>query len=465
MTSAGLVDALLQRVAEVDAPGTPVALRSLLALSDTVVDEAGQRDRERAAGRVRGPLHGVPVVVKDNIEVAGLPGSAGSLALAARPVVHDAPIVTRLRDAGAVILGAANLSEWANFRSPDSTSGWSAVGGLTGNPWALDRSPGGSSSGSGAALAAGLSPLALGTETNGSITCPASLNGVVGLKPTVGSLPRTGIVPISVSQDSPGPMARSVTDVATLWAVLSGVPGAIGAAHPDRARPLTVAVARTWMTGHDRTDALFAEVTGRLVGAVAALTACSPPPVDDAVERDQIAVLIAEQADDLDAYLAARPGDGVRSLAELVGFNSAHAAQELAYFGQQYLEQSLASTGRRGPQYAAARAANVAWAEGALDTALTGGADVLLAPAYAPAWKSDLAHVSSLAGGGMACMAPSIMGWPILTLPLGLVDGLPVGITVIGRPGSESRLLAMGSLLESLIAFSDQPTWQPPTRG
>ena len=220
-TAEALVEVLLGRVSALDAPGSPTALRSVLSVSDNALSEARARDRTDPIG----PLHGVPVLVKDNIEVAGLPSTAGATSLAGRPATRDAPLVRRLRDAGAVILGTANLSEWANIRSARSTSGWSAVGGLTGNPWALDRNAGGSSSGSGAALAAGLAPLAVGTETDGSITCPASVNGVAGIKPAVGAISTDGVVPISASQDSPGPMARTVDEVALLLEVLTGWSG------------------------------------------------------------------------------------------------------------------------------------------------------------------------------------------------------------------------------------------------
>ena len=234
MTSAGLVDALVARIEAVDSPGSATALQAVLRVAADAGAVARQRDDERAVGRVRGVLHGVPVLIKDNIEAVGLPGSAGSLALADRAVTADAPLVTRLKEAGAVILGATNLSEWANFRSPHSTSGWSALGGLTGNPWALDRSAGGSSAGSGAAVAAGLAPVAVGTETNGSITCPAALNGVVGLKPTVGSVSAVGVVPISASQDVPGPLARSVRDAALVYEVMSGRDDCVECLRPSR---------------------------------------------------------------------------------------------------------------------------------------------------------------------------------------------------------------------------------------
>jgi amidase len=216
-TSVEVVAALLARIASIDAPGTDVELRSILALAPDALDQARAADSARARGDQRSGLHGVPIVVKDNVEALGLPGTAGATSLAGRAVRRDAPLVARLREAGMVVLAATNLSQWANIRSSRSTSGWSAVGGLTVNPYRLDRSAGGSSSGSGAAVAARLSPLAVGTETDGSITCPCSLNGLAGLKPAVGAIPTAGVVPISASQDSPGPMARTVADVALLY--------------------------------------------------------------------------------------------------------------------------------------------------------------------------------------------------------------------------------------------------------
>src|ERR1039458_3172638 len=257
-TSQAVTEALLVRITAIDGPDTAVALRSVLAVAPDAMAAAAGADADRAKGAVRSALHGVPVVIKDNIEAIGLPGTAGATSLANRPVREDAPLVRRLRDAGMVVLAATNLSEWANLRSARSTSGWSAVGGLTTNPYRLDRSAGGSSSGSGAAVAAGLSPLSVGTETDGSITCPASLNGVVGLKPAVGTIPAAKVVPLSASQDSPGPMARSVADVAALYEVLAAVGGV-----QDRVAAgcegLRVGAAASVLTGHTRTDALFAE--------------------------------------------------------------------------------------------------------------------------------------------------------------------------------------------------------------
>ena len=461
-TSAEVVRRLLDRMDAVDVAGPGVG--SVLARAADCLEQAEQRDRERAAGQIRGPLHGVPVLVKDNIEAVGLPGTAGSLALAGRPVTRDAPLVARLRAAGAIVMGATNLSEWANFRSPHSTSGWSAVGGLTGNPWALDRSAGGSSSGSGAAVAAGLAPVAIGTETNGSITCPAALNGVVGLKPTVGSVPAERVVPISGSQDVPGPLTRTVADAAAAFAVLSGRPHPVPLSSEATGR-LRLGRVDAWLSGHAATDALVDRVLGELAPLVASTTAVAVPPNDGQVLADQVAVLIAEMADDLTAYLAGRPGDGARSIADLVAFNEQHADVELAHFGQEYLVAAASSPGRAGEEYQAARRRNVEFARDQCLGPALASVDVLVAPAYQPAWKSDLVHGDQLSGGGQVCTPPAILGWPILTVPMGLADGLPVGLSITGPAGTEPVLLAVGALVERVVRWNVQPSWRPPERG
>jgi amidase len=466
-TSVALTRALLTRIAAVDDSGPE--LRAVLALSGDALDRAADLDAERAAGVVRGPLHGIPVLVKDNIEAVGLPGTAGSLALAGRPVVHDSALVASMRAAGLVVLGATNLSEWANLRSPHSASGWSAVGGLTGNPWALDRSAGGSSSGSGAALAAGLAPLAVGTETDGSITCPSSLNGVVGLKPTVGLVSTEGVVPLAPSQDSPGPMARTVRDVALLLDALTGSSAYAAAPGSRSLASLRFGVAHGWLTGHPGTDALFAEVLERLGAAGAALAPVTVEPVG-AAGQQELVVMLCEIRDSLDRYLAARPGDGARTLADVVRFDLAHADLELGHFGHEFLEAAAAGDGRDDPDYAAARAACLAWAvEEMLEPAFAGdpGPDLLVAPAYAPAWKSDLRAGDHFLGGGAASSAPSMAGWPVLCLPMGLVTGLPVGLVLVGRPHSEELLLAAGHAVELALGLAGTlvPTWTAPVRG
>ena len=468
-TSAEILDALLERINELDVPGTDVALRSVLAIAPDAHDAARQADDERARGVVRGPLHGVPILIKDNIEAVGLPGSAGSTALLGRPVSVDAPLVTRLRDAGLVVFGATNLSQWANMRSPRSTSGWSAVGGLTANPFALDRSAGGSSSGSGAALAARLTPLAIGTETDGSITCPASLNGVTGLKPAVGTISTSGVVPIAASQDSPGPMARTVLDTAALYGVLTGTDGVIErvtlGAHGAR-----IGVATNLLTGDPGTDALFHDVVARARHQGFVTDEVLVAAADAQVGNDELMVLVSEMADDLTAFLAHRGGDGPSSLGEVIAFEDEHAEVELPFFGHEFFEQALASGGRASATYRDARARNLTWAlDQCLEPALA-QLDCFVAPCYSPAWKNDLV----LGGSGSArwsevTQAPAIAGWPIATVPMGLVDGLPVGLSIVGRPGSEVTLLAVAYEFETMLGLHDSdalvPHFSPPARG
>ena len=469
-TSVTVTRTLLDRIAALDGPGA-FHLRAVLALAPDALDTAKRLDAERAAGHVRGPLHGVPVLIKDNIEAVGLPGSAGSLALADRTVTHDAPLVARLREAGLVVLGATNLSEWANIRSSRSTSGWSAIGGLTGNPWALDRSAGGSSSGAGAAVAGGLTPLAIGTETDGSITCPSSLNGCVGLKPTVGLLPTQGIVPISGSQDAPGPMARSVHDAALLLDALTGASRYSAACGTASLTDVRLAVADAWLSGHPATDAHFATTLDMLRGHGTTVTGATVPG-PETFGPDELVVLLAELQTDLDAYLATRRGHGPTSLADVVTFNREHAEDELAHFGQELFEQALTTGGRAATEYREARARNREQAlGGCLEPVFAGvdAPDLLIAPAYAPAWKSDLVNGDASIGGGLASAAPSIAGWPVLCLPMGLVDGLPVGLVLIGQANAEAELLAIGHAVESALGLRSSgaltPTWSLPARG
>jgi amidase len=451
-----VVAALIERIAILDAPDTTAALRSVLAVSGAARDEARGRD----SAEPDGPLHGIPVLVKDNVEVAGLPSTAGATSLVGRPPPADAPLVSRLRDAGAVILGTTNLSEWANIRSVRSTSGWSAVGGLTGNPWALDRSPGGSSSGSGAAVAAGLAPLAIGTETDGSIICPASLNGVAAIKPTVGSVPTRGVVPISSSQDSPGPMARTVDEVALLLEVLTATSGIVDRARQG-VRGLRLVVATTWRTGHPATDQLFDETVGCLdaAGASVGRIAAAVPTAAD--EEDELVVMLCELVDGLAAYLPTRGPDGPQNLLDVIAHEKREAAVELPYFGHDLFERAVELGGRDTHAYQAARARNLAWAIATCLAPAILGADVLIAPTYGPAWKSDLVLGGHPAAASPITTAPAIAGWPVATAPMGLVDGLPVGFGAVGRPGSEALLLAVCRAVEQPA----RPAWRLPARG
>lgn len=443
-----LVEERLDRIASVD----PL-IRAVCAPDPTALEQAAALDRERAEGHVRGPLHGVPVLVKDNVETAGLATTAGSLALAAAdPPTQDAELVRRLRAAGLVVLGKTNLSEWANFRDDESTSGWSAYGGLTRNPYALNRSSGGSSSGSGAAVAAGLARLAVGTETDGSISCPAALNGCVGIKPTVGTVPTAGVVPISSSQDSPGALAPTVHEAAALLDALA----ADGKGYADAAvpAPLTgrrIGVPRAPWWGYSRHADAAGEEALRLLSAAGAQIV---DPVD--LGRlgtfgwdDELAVLMAEFRSEIAAYLATRTGAVPRTLEELIAFNRAHADDELVHFGQSVFEAALSVPAVGSEEYAAARArcVEVSRTEG-IDKALAQhGLDALVTPSYAPAWPIDLVNAE---GGNRSCTQPAALaGYPLVTVPVRLAGGLPVAVSFWGTAGSETTLLGLAAALEA----------------
>jgi amidase len=463
---------LLDRIDAVDPLTNAVCTLELRAR-----EEAAARDAEaREAGGTRplGPLHGVPVLVKDNIDTAGLATTAGSLALAgAPPPLRDATLVHRLRAAGMVVLGKTNLSEWANIRDACSTSGWSGYGGLTRNPYARNRSAGGSSSGSGAAVAAGLAPLAIGTETDGSITCPAAFNGVVGIKPTVGLVPTDGVVPVSRSQDAPGPMARTVGEAAALLDVLTGRPAGSYASHavPGRLTGKRVGLPRATYWGYsphadaaaERAVALLAAEGAEIVDAGDVPSVDLPSMVDLGWD-DELLVLLAELRGGLATYLAGRPGapDALpRTLAEVVAFNEAHADTELWHFGQSLFEQALAGPGEDSPAYAEARARCVAAArENGIDRVLREhGLDALLTPSYAPACPIDLVNAEAHPG---SCTQPTaIAGYPLVTVPTELAAGLPVAVSFWGGAGSEATLLELAAGYEALRDATAGPLPSP----
>ena len=448
ITSVELVETLLRRIDDLDRPGSPTELRAVLATSNQALVDARAADRDRR-GR---PLDGIPVLIKDNIETLGLPSCAGSTSFASRPPTADAPLVTKLREAGAIILGSTNLSQWANIRDSRSTGGWSAAGGLTRNPWALDRNAGGSSSGSGAALAAGLAPLAIGTETDGSITCPSSLNGVAGIKPQVGQVPTAGVVPISISQDSPGPMARTVGDLAVALEVLTGH-DRITERVKTGLDGIRVAAVRNWRTGHPATDTLFDDLAGEL-----GLTQVEAPLPGPEQERDELTVLLCELKDGLDRYLPTRGPGGPQDLAEVIAHEDREKDKEQPWFGHDLFLQALSLGGTDQDLYRHARTRNLAWALGnCLEPALT-GVDAIIAPTYGPAWKSDLILGGHPAANAFSTMAAAIAGWPIATVPMGLAQGLPVGLGIIGRPGSAAMLLAVAGVVERMRPCG-RPSW------
>ena len=447
------VRAALTRIARVDPQ-----LHSVIAIDPTAVDQARRID----ASGLRGPLAGQPVLIKDNIEVAGpLPTTAGSLALANNVTNRDSPLVSRLRAAGAVIVGKTNLSEWANIRSDRSISGWSPIGGQSRNPWALDRNTCGSSSGSGAAVAAGLVRLAIGTETDGSVTCPASINGIVGLKPTVGLVSRTHIVPISHSQDTAGPMAASVREAAELLTAIAGSDAADPATRDadehkrNFAATLDANSLRGKRIGVMRfasgfgTDAAF-ETALATLRAKGAILIDIKKFDDSAIGKNELTVLLTEFKVDLDKYLKDSPAPiRARTLADVIAFNQAHMREELPLFGQELFEQAQKTKGLNDPGYKKAREASFrAAGPDGIDRLLRDYKVVaLVGPTMPPAWKIDAVNGDQISGGGAGSLA-AVAGYPHLTVPMGLVKGLPVGLSFIGPKWSEPLLLSLGYAYE-----------------
>ena len=439
-TAAELATEALERIQSIDQSG--YELNSVLAVSKSALSDALTINQDL-------PLAGLPIFIKDNIQAAGLPGTAGSKALKSHPVKKDAELVTRLRAAGANIIGATNLSEWANIRSTTSTSGWSAVGGLTANPWIHKHSAGGSSSGSGSSVAAGLVTLAVGTETDGSIICPASLNGCVGIKPTVGNVSRVGVVPISDAQDSPGPMARSVADAALLLEVLSGIPNLVAAANSTE--PLRIGIVKSWLSGDAGTDALFEAAVNALSKTDAKLVEIKVSAPAESISNDEYECLLHELVDDLAAYMADRTDGAIVSLAEVVKFNLLNSDTELKYFGQELFDAAL-ELGGRARAYNRKRSRNLQWAKQTLDTALT-DVDVLIGASYRPAWESTLGKGDDYGKNSWITMAPAIAGYPIGTVPMGITESLPVGLGVVARANDESKLVAAMAKIESAIGL------------
>jgi len=462
LTSEALVKDYLARIAALDKAGP--RLNSIIALNPHALADARKLDAERKAGHVRGPLHGVPILLKDNIESDdGAATTAGSLALKDNVTGRDAPIVKRLTDAGAVILGKANLSEWANFRSIRSISGWTAIGGLVRNPYSLDRTACGSSAGSGAAVAAGLTTYAIGTETDGSITCPAASNGVVGLKPTVGLVSRTYVVPISPEQDTPGPMTRSVADAA---AVLNAIAGSDPAApwtkeadahkvdylaglKPNALKGVRIGVMRMTVGRSPQTDAIFETSLTSLRKAGAVLVEVKGPEdsVMNAIGANEGEALRIEFKAALNAYLASTPRQvKTRSLADLIAFNKAEP-RETPLFGQEIFEQAATAPPLTNEAYLQKRAAARTAARGALDKMLQeNDVEALVGPTTGPAFMVD--PVDGSRSLGSYSTLPAVAGYPHLTVPMGEVSGLPVNISLIGPAWSDAKLLAFGYAFE-----------------
>ena len=471
VTAEGLVKAYLDRIRRLDRAGPK--LQSVIALNPAALAEARALDAERHKTGPRGPLHGIPLLLKDNIETQdAMPTTAGSLALKDNITHRDAPLAAKLRAAGAIILGKTNLSDWANIRSSSSISGWSAIGGLTKNPYVLDRNTCGSSAGSGTATAASLAAATIGTETDGSVICPSSIAGIVGLKPTVGLVSRSRIVPISVSQDTAGPMARSVADAAALLSVIAGSdpadPATAGAdAHrADYAAALAHASLKGVRLGvfhvegsgaNASTAEAFAAAVVTLKAAGAEVIDLKPVKVPDAIGEDELTVLLTELKTGLNAYLATTAAK-TRTLSDVIAFNRANP-RETVLFGQDLFEKADATTG----DAAKARAESRDFARATLDKLLADNKlDALITASGSPSWRIDA--VRGDRDAGESASLPAVAGYPHLTVPMGNVYGLPVGISFIGPAWSDAKLLAIGGAYERVshkrVAPRFIPSWE-----
>jgi amidase len=457
VTSESLVRAYLERIEALDRRGPEI--RSVLALNPSAIAQAKALDAERKQRGVRGPLHGIPILIKDNVETAdNIPTTAGSLALAANLTQRDAPIVANLRAAGAVILGKTNLSEWANFRSEQSISGWSGLGGLTKNPHVLDRSPCGSSAGSGAAIAAGLAAASVGTETDGSITCPSSMSGLVGLKPTLGLLSGQRIVPIAHSQDTAGPMTLTVRDAALMLDAMVGAKPACEAPAMDcRRADYLAALSPAWLRGkrigvlrfkdarQPQIEPVYEQALQAMRAAGAELIEVDTPDMGPIYEAEDL-VLHAEFKVDLNAYLATLPpAVTARSLEALIAFNDANK-RELALFGQEIFKKANATPSDQKYRDALALSKRLAGAEGISRMLAEKQVELLIAPTTGTAWRIDIANGDQYPGSFSTL--PAVSGYPHLTVPMGTLHHLPVGLSFIGAPWSEDKLLAAGYAFE-----------------
>ena len=471
LNSEAITAAYLARIAAIDDSGP--MLNAVIATFPDALDQARAMDAEIRAGKYRGPMHGMPVLVKDNIEVAGpIPTTAGSLALAGNITGRDASLIIRLRAAGAVILGKTNLSEWANIRSDNSTSGWSAVGGLTKNPHALDRNACGSSSGSGAATAAGLAAATIGTETDGSITCPAGVNGIVGFKPTVGLVSRRFVVPISHSQDTAGPMTRSVRDAAIMLTAMAGSDAEDAATadadkwRGDYASGLSVDALKGMRIGVLRAPnadaALFDAAIAKLKEGGAEIIMLAAPKIDrETMGNAEFKVLLAELKADIAAYMQGLP-DGLvphKTLADIIAFNKANAATELQHFGQETFELAEKEKGLDDAAYIDALATSRGIATSALNGMFVSQkVDIIIAQTNGPAWLSALGKGDAFFGPSASAL-PAIAGFPHLTVPMGLSGGLPIGISFIGPQWHDHAVLKAGYAYEQLSKARAMPTF------
>ncbi len=473
-TSVALARMYLSRIHALDKAGPRI--NSVIEINADALSIAVAMDRERRAGRVRGPLHGIPMLIKDNIDTGDrMMTTAGSLALAGAPAPKDAFVVERLRAAGAVLLGKTNLSEWANWRSPKSSSGWSGRGGQTKNPYALDRNPCGSSSGTGSAVAANFAAAGIGTETDGSIVCPSAATGLVGLKPTLGLVSRSGIVPIAHSQDTAGPMTRTVADAAAVLSAIAGVDPADPETREAQGhitdytkfldanglKGARIGVARKKFTGYSpATDRVFERAIADLRRLGAEIV--DPADIEHAGEYDasEIEVLLYEFKADLNKYLATRTGVPVHSLKDAIEFNAKNKDREMPYFGQERFIASEAKGPLTDEAYRKALEKNRRLSREGIDGVLKKHRlDAIVMPTGGPAWTTDLVNGDHFLGDSSTPAA--VAGYPNITVPMGYVYGLPVGISFVGPAWSEGKLLRLAYAWEQGTRHRRPPKMRP----
>lgn len=474
LTARRLAELFLERIDSLDGK-----INSIIETNPDALDIASSLDGERAAGSTRGPLHGIPILLKDNIDTADkMQTTAGSLALEGHHAAQDAGLVEKLRKAGAVILGKTNLSEWANFRGKNSTSGWSSRGGLTRNPYALDRSACGSSSGSGAAVAANLAAAAVGTETDGSVICPAQTNGIVGIKPTIGLVSRAGIIPIAHSQDTAGPMARTVTDAAILLGAMTGVDGRDPATKSGMKRGLAdytpfldpnglkgarIGVART-LFGSDKRVAKIMESALDAMKLAGAVLIDVEFKSSDSFGKTEVEVLLFEFKADLDAYLSTCTDVSVRSMADVVKFNEANRPRVLPYFGQERMEAALKKGPLTSKTYLAALEKNhrLARTEGIHAVMTKRKLDAIVCPSGGPAWMIDLVGGDGIRTWDMDSTSyAAVAGTPHITVPAGYIFGLPVGISFFAKAWQEPTLIKLAYAFEQATKMRKPPQFLP----
>jgi len=476
LTSRELTQRFLARIAQMDKTG--VAINAVIELNPDALAIADQRDAERKAGAAQGPMHGIPVLIKDNIGSADkMRTSAGSLALAESTPAKDAFIVERLRAAGAVLLGKTNLSEWANYRSTHSSSGWSGRGGQTRNPYVLDRNPCGSSSGTGAAIAAAFATVGIGSETDGSIICPSGICGLVGIKPTVGLWGRSGIIPISASQDTAGPMARSVADAAALLGALTGVDPRDSATIASRGKGAAsyvpfldaaglkgarLGAARHLAGFNDAVDARFNEAIAALRGAGATVVDPVKFETADKFGAAERTVLDYEFKTGINAYFASLGADApVRSLAALIEWNEREKAREMPWFGQETFLRAQKCGPLTDRKYLDARAKciRLSRTEGIDAVMKKHGLDAIILPSNQPAWPTDLLNGDHFTGGNTSFAA--VAGYPSITVPMGMVGELPVGLSFVARAWEEGKLIKLAYAFEQATKLRRAPRYLP----